>query len=75
MPIRVTVWGENVHDQENDVVKGIYPNGMHNTIADFLGKDAEIICKTAILQQEEHGLTEEILEATDVLTRIFHKNG
>ncbi len=72
MPIRVTVWGENVHDQENDVVKGIYPNGMHNTIADFLRKDPEIICKTAILQQEEHGLTEEILETTDVLTWWGH---
>ena len=29
MTIRVTVWGENVHEQENAIVAGIYPKGMH----------------------------------------------
>ena len=32
-PIRVLVWGENRHEQVNPVVRGIYPDGMHNTIA------------------------------------------
>ena len=36
MSIRVTVWGENVHEQKNKVVSGIYPLTMHGTIADFL---------------------------------------
>jgi trehalose utilization protein len=31
--IRVTVWGENVHERKNKVVAGIYPDGMHGTIA------------------------------------------
>ena len=31
--IRVTVWGENVHEQENPLVAKIYPDGMHRTIA------------------------------------------
>ena len=33
-PIRVVVWGENRHEQINPVVRGIYPDGMHSTIAD-----------------------------------------
>ncbi|MDP9633330.1 UNVERIFIED_ORG: trehalose utilization protein, partial [Ensifer adhaerens] len=33
MSIRTIVWGENIHEQTNEVVRSIYPNGMHNTIA------------------------------------------
>ena len=36
MLIRALVWGENVHEQENEVVRGIYPEGMHNAIAEAL---------------------------------------
>ena len=32
-PIRVTVWGENVHERTEDHVREIYPDGMHTTIA------------------------------------------
>ncbi len=39
MPIRVVVWGENVHEQTNAVVRGIYPDGMHSTIAAALNED------------------------------------
>ena len=35
-PIRVTVWGENVHEQKNKVVAEVYPKTMHGTIAEFL---------------------------------------
>ena len=31
--IRVTVWGENVHERQNEAVGRIYPDGMHETIA------------------------------------------
>ena len=31
--IRVTVWGENVHERKNAIVAQIYPDGMHNCIA------------------------------------------
>jgi trehalose utilization protein len=33
MPIRVTVWGENVHERESALVRSLYPEGMHTTIA------------------------------------------
>ena len=31
--MRVTVWGENVHEQRDESVRAIYPDGMHATIA------------------------------------------
>ena len=38
MAINTIVWGENIHEQTNEVVRGIYPKGMHNTIADALNR-------------------------------------
>ena len=29
MAIRAVVWGENVHEQTSEVVRAIYPDGMH----------------------------------------------
>ena len=37
--IRVTVWGENVHERKNAIVAQIYPDGMHNCIAQGLAED------------------------------------
>ena len=31
--IRVTVWNEFRHEKENEAVKAVYPNGMHEVIA------------------------------------------
>jgi trehalose utilization protein len=67
MTIRVTVWGENVHEQKNKVVAGIYPQGMHAAIADALNRECGISATTVTLQDPEHGMTAEKLAATDVL--------
>ena len=72
MSIRVTVWGENVHEQTSKVVQEVYPMGMHNCIADALNEDPEIQTRTATLQEPEHGLAEEVLQQTDVLTWWGH---
>ncbi len=61
MPIRATVWGENIHEQKSQAVADNYPQGMHGQIAKLLGEDANIIATTATLQQPEHGLTVEKL--------------
>ncbi len=66
--LRVVVWGENLHEHKNPVVGGIYPEGMHNAIADGLrasGDDLEV--GTATLQEAEHGLPEKRLAEIDVL--------
>ena len=72
--VRVTVWGENVHEGRDESVRAIYPEGMHATIAagliDLLGDEVQV--RTATLDQPEHGLTEAILAETDVLTWWGH---
>ena len=70
--IRVTVWGENIHEHKLKAVGEIYPKGMHACIAQALGKDPGLQATTATLDQPDHGLTEEILAATDVLTWWGH---
>ncbi len=67
MAIKAIVWGENVHEQTNEVVAKIYPDGMHEAIAHLLRKDSKIEVSTATLQQDEHGLSEERLNNCDVL--------
>jgi trehalose utilization protein len=73
-PLRVTVWGENRHEQHQPHVAGIYPDGMHNTIREGieenLGPRAEVA--TVTLDDPEHGLTEERLRDTDVLVWWGH---
>lgn len=70
--IRVTVWNEFRHEQTDEKVKEIYPKGIHECIADFLGNDEELSVRTAALDMPEHGLTEEVLSQTDVLVFWNH---
>lgn len=74
MAIRAIVWGENIHERTSDVVAGIYPDGMHSTIAAALNADPEIEATTATLQEPEHGLSKARLAETDVLTWWGHKD-
>lgn len=67
MTIRAVVWGENVHDQTNKTIAGVYPGGMHTAIAAALNADAGITATTATLQDPEHGLPADRLAQTDVL--------
>ncbi|WP_432483297.1 ThuA domain-containing protein [Kineococcus esterisolvens] len=73
-PIRVTVWGENRHEQLEPEVAKRYPDGMHGAVAQGieanLGESA--VVRTATLDEPEHGLTEEVLRGTDVLTWWGH---
>jgi len=65
--IKVTVWNEYLHEVAHPEVAAIYPNGIHNTIGDYLKKSAPLKVRTAILADEDHGLTVEVLNNTDVL--------
>lgn len=71
MTLRVTVWNEARHEKKNPEVQKIYPNGMHSVIADAL-KAQGFDVGTATLDEPEHGLTEEVLANTDVLTWWGH---
>jgi trehalose utilization protein len=74
VPIKVTVWGENLHEKRDANVRKLYPEGMHTTIAEGIGENlgelAEV--RTATLDEPEHGLSEDVLDATDVLTWWGH---
>ncbi|HRK29593.1 MAG TPA: ThuA domain-containing protein [Tepidisphaeraceae bacterium] len=67
MPVRVTVWNEFVHEKKNPAVAEIYPEGIHETIAQALNRAGNIAARCAWLDQPEHGLTDEVLADTDVL--------
>lgn len=73
-PIKVTVWGENVHEHRDQSVKEIYPDGMHTTIADALSDHLGdgVAVRTATLQEPSHGLTDDVVAGTDVLTWWGH---
>ena len=65
--INVTVWNEFRHEREDDEVKAVYPQGIHNCIKDFLSKDEELNIRTATLDEENCGLSDDVLNSTDVL--------
>ena len=63
---RVLIWNEFAHEKTEEAVKKLYPNGIHNAIAEFLKTD-DIEIKTATLDDPDCGLTREVLDNTDVL--------
>ena len=71
--IRAVVWNEYVHERENPVVRGIYPEGIHGAIAKGLNADEGIDAGTATLDQPENGLPLDRLKDIDVLLWWGHK--
>ncbi len=69
--IRVTLWNEFRHERSNEQIMKLYPDGMHQTIADALQQQG-FSTRLAALDDAEHGLTEEVLSNTDVLTWWGH---
>lgn len=64
--LNVTIWNEFVHEKIHDEVKAVYPEGLHMALAEGL-KSPEFHIRTATLDEPEHGLTDEVLNSTDVL--------
>jgi len=65
--IRVTIWNEFIHEKKEPRIAKVYPEGIHGAIASMLGKDPKFEIRTATLEEPEHGLTDEVLDNTDVL--------
>ncbi|HEU4327864.1 MAG TPA: ThuA domain-containing protein [Roseiflexaceae bacterium] len=73
MALRVTVWNEYRHEKtENHPASRIYPQGLHEAIAEGLREERDFEVRTATLDEPEHGLTDAVLEQTDVLTWWGH---
>ncbi|PTJ85300.1 trehalose utilization protein ThuA [Staphylococcus succinus] len=69
--MNITIWNEYRHERENVEVKKVYPVGIHHALASFLKEIHHV--ETATLDEVEHGLTEQLLEQTDVLIWWGHK--
>lgn len=63
---RVTVWNEFRHERQEERILKVYPQGIHGQLTSFL-QEAGLDTKTATLDEPEHGLTQEVLDNTDVL--------
>jgi len=71
--ISVTVWNEFRHEaSDGHKAAEIYPEGMHVAIAGHLNSQPGIEARTATLDQPDHGLSDEVLAKTDVMTWWGH---
>lgn len=70
--LRITVWNEGRHEKSNETIKKIYPDGMHGAIAKYLKTHKDLEVRTATLDDPDHGLTDDVLASTDVLTWWGH---
>src|SRR5512137_1479665 len=71
--IKVTVWNEFAGEKRSEQIRAVYPDGIHEAIAAFLGADADIVVRTATLDEPEHGLPQEVLDDTDTLVWWGHE--
>ncbi len=74
MSLRITLWNEFLHEQHDPAVKAIYPNGIHDTLAEAIRQQIPTAhIHTATLDQPDHGLPDDLLDQTDVLAWWGHK--
>ncbi len=65
--IRVTIWNEYYHELTDGMTIKMYPGGIHEFLKEQL-RDEEFEIKTAWLEKDEfNGLSDEVLDNTDVL--------
>lgn len=66
--INITIYNEFEHEKRDESIAAIYPDGIHGAIAAFMAQQAEIgTIRTGTLAENEHGLTQDVLNDTDVL--------
>ena len=69
--MKVVVWNENYHEKTKPIVCQNYPGGIHGYLKSVLECD-DIEVTTATLDDPECGLTDEVLDQTDVLVWWGH---
>ncbi len=69
--LNVTIWNEFRHEKVHENVRSVYPKGIHNALADGL-KKRDLVIRTATLDEPDHGLSQDVLDKTDVLVWWGH---
>ena len=69
--MKVVVWNENLHEKTKPIVTQNYPGGIHGYLKSVLECD-DVEVTTATLDDPECGLTDEVLDETDVLVWWGH---
>lgn len=64
--IRVTIYNEFIHEQEDERIRAVYPRGIHETLRQKLADDMLSI-RTVTLGDLPDGLSDAVLDNTDVL--------
>ena len=67
----VMVWNENRHEHQEGKAAEIYPDGLHAPIVEYL-RGLGFRVRTATLDEQQHGLTQESLTDNDVLLWWSH---
>jgi trehalose utilization protein len=70
--VNVTIWNEYVHEVTHQHVRDIYPDGIHGAIIKGIQARGDFNVTTATLAQPQHGLTDDVLDNTDVLIWWAH---
>jgi trehalose utilization protein len=65
--INVTIWNEYIHEVQEPAIAAVYPTGIHGALAEGLAGLGDFNLRTATLGEPSHGLTDEVLESTDVM--------
>lgn len=70
--MNLTIWNEFVHEKENEEVRRIYPDGIHKQLGTIFENDDDINLTYATLEEKDHGLSDQVLDNTDVLVWWGH---
>ncbi len=64
--MNVTIFNENIHERTEKGVAEIFPSGIHGCLAQLLESAGHTVT-CATLEMPEHGLTEQVVNGTDVM--------
>ena len=71
-PVNVTIFNEFMHEQSDERIRKVYPDGIHGAIAEKLSALGDYNIRFATLDMPENGLGTEVLNDTDVLIWWAH---
>lgn len=69
---KVTIFNEFIHERNEARIREIYPQGIHGAIAEKLSAYGDYQIRFATLDMPENGLTQAVLDDTDVLIWWAH---